>query len=227
MKRKHVPQISMQSWYPEILRNCMYEFMTWFVHKTKAAKPFMPVVEEGLQQADNIIVLDKPAGAGFETLAPFLNPDIPLQKVPIQNFTAENPGLYVSVNNFHHLSVKEAGSVLEKISAKGHPVVILEGNNDSLWQVFGMLVLVPLSVILTAPFVRPFRWSRLLFSWVIPILPLITCVDGFLALFKLYAPADLDELVSQISTQNYSWRSGKMDNGRGGKIIYLIGKKTA
>jgi hypothetical protein len=48
-------------------------------------------------------------------------------------------------------------------------------------------------------------------------------MDGFLALFKLYNPKDLDELVSTIPEKNYTWKSGKADNGRGGKIIYLMG----
>jgi hypothetical protein len=41
-------------------------------------------------------------------------------------------------------------------------------------------------------------------------------LDGFLALFKLYNPNDLDELVSTIPVKNYVWKSGKADNGRGG-----------
>jgi hypothetical protein len=99
----------------------------------------------------------------------------------------------------------------------------LEGNNDSLWQVVGMTIFVPLSVILSAPFVQPFRITRLIFTYLIPILPLITMLDGFLALFKLYNPNDLNELISTIPVKNYVWKSGKADNGRGGKIIFLMG----
>lgn len=86
-----------------------------------------------------------------------------------------------------------------------------------------MTFIVPLTVIITAPFVKPFRLERLFFTYLVPVLPLVTFLDGFLALFKLYAPIDLDELTASISVDNYYWRSGKMDNGRGGKIIYLIG----
>lgn len=86
-----------------------------------------------------------------------------------------------------------------------------------------MIVFVPLSVILSAPFVKPFRIERLIFTYLIPILPIVTSIDGIIALFKLCAPKDLNELVSEIKAPNYTWRSGKLDNGRGGKIIYLIG----
>ena len=102
-------------------------------------------------------------------------------------------------------------------------MVVVEGNNDSLWQVVGMTVFVPLAVILSAPLVKPFRVTRLIFTYLIPVLPIVTMLDGFLALFKLYNPNDLNELVSEIPENNYTWKSAKADNGRGGKIMYLIG----
>lgn len=223
MKRKQAPQITNSSWFPDLLTRCVHEFMTWFVNKVKAAQPFMPVIEEGLQQADRIVVIDKKCGAGFETVDRLIDDKIKRVFVNAENFTASEEGLYLSVNSFHQFSVDEAKDILKQISQNKQPVVIVEGNNDSLWQVFGMTVIVPLTVLLTAPFVKPFRFERIIFTYLIPVLPFVTFFDGFMALFKLYAPKDLDELTASISTEGYSWRSGKLDNGRGGKIIYLIG----
>lgn len=223
MKRKQIPQISNQKWFPLVIKNCMYEFMTWFVNKVNAAKPFLPVINEGLRHEQKIIAIRMNVGAGFETLIPLLDKNIAVEDVFIENFNAEKKGLYVCVNSFHQLDKSKAFEILDRVSKSGNSIVIVEGNNDSLWQVFGMTVIVPLTVLLTAPFVKPFRWSRLLFTYIIPVLPIVTFVDGFIALFKLYAPDDLNELIAKVNTVNYYWRSGKMDNGRGGKIIYLIG----
>jgi hypothetical protein len=197
--------------------------MTWFVNKVNAAKPFMPVIEEGLQHADRIVVIDKKCGAGFETVDRLLDDAIEKVVVASEHFKASEKGLYLSVNSFHQFSVDEAKGILEQIAQHKQPVVIVEGNNDSLWQVFGMTVIVPLTVLFTAPFVKPFRFERIIFTYLIPILPIVTFIDGFIALFKLYAPKDLDELTASIKTEDYTWKSGKLDNGRGGKIIYLIG----
>lgn len=223
MKRKQVPQITNASWFPDFLTRCVHEFMTWFVNKVNAAKPFTPVIEEGMQHADKIVVIDKRCGAGFETVDRLLDDKIVRVFVDAENFKASEEGLYLSVNSFHQFSVDEARNILKQISHNRHPLVIVEGNNDSLWQVFGMTVIVPLTVLLTAPFVKPFRFERLIFTYLIPVLPFVTFFDGFMALFKLYAPKDLDELTTSINTEGYYWRSGKLDNGRGGKIIYLIG----
>lgn len=223
MKRVHIPQISNQTWFPSFLRQHIHEFMTWFVGKVGAAKPFMPIIEEGLQYADQIIEIKQTVGAGFETIIPYLDPAISRKTIGLDNFSTHEKGLYVSVNGFHQLKEAEAHNLLEEIAKSRNPVALVEGNNDSLWQVFGMTIIVPLTVLLTAPFVKPFRFSRLIFTYLIPILPLVTFIDGAIALTRLYAPADLDELTGNIKESNYTWRSGKLDNGRGGKIIYLLG----
>ncbi len=226
MKRKNTFQFSNQKWYPEFLKNSMYEFMTWFVNKVGAAKPFLPVMEEALKHQNSIVSIDMNLGAGFETLAPYIDKEINVKHLSFENFNIDQKGVYVLVNSFHQLRREQAYNLLKQVSESGNSCVILEGNNDSLWQVFGMTVIVPLTVIFTAAFVKPFRIERLLFTYVIPVLPFVTFWDGFMALFKLYAPSDLDQLTEEIKSENYYWRSGKMDNNRGGKIIYLIGYKS-
>jgi hypothetical protein len=119
------------------------------------------------------------------------------------------------------LSTQQALNYLQAITEKGHPIVVVEGNNDNWWQAIGMTVFVPLTVLLTSPFVKPFRWTRLLFTYLIPVLPLIIVFDGVMALFRLYSPSDLDELTQELT--EYEWTSGKAANGRGGKIIFLKG----
>jgi hypothetical protein len=223
MKRKQAPQITNAKWFPNFLTRCVHEFMSWFVNKVNAAKPFIPLIEEGLQHAERIIVINKKCGAGFETVDRLLDEKINRVFVDADHFTASEEGLYLSVNSFHQFSVDEAKDILKQIAENKQPVVVVEGNNDSLWQVFGMTVIVPLTVLLTAPFVKPFRFVRIIFTYILPILPFVTFFDGFMALFKLYAPKDLDELTTSIKTGGYSWRTGKLDNGRGGKVIYLIG----
>ena len=225
MKRKQVFQFSNQKWYPSFLKRDMYEFMSWFVGKVNAAKPFLPVLEEviGHTQTKTIINIDSKIGAGIETVLPLLPEGTEVINVELERFSTHNKGMYTFINSFHQLDEKKATYYLTQIADSGNSVAVLEGNNDSLWQVVGMTIFVPLTVILSAPFVQPFRITRLIFTYLIPILPVVTMLDGFLALFKLYNPNDLNELVSNIPVKSYVWKSGKADNGRGGKIIYLMG----
>ncbi|MEM7372297.1 MAG: hypothetical protein AAF587_27005 [Bacteroidota bacterium] len=225
MKRKQVPQLINQGWFPKHLKQLMFEFMSWFVSKVHAAKPFMPVIEQGLQHTSNhhLINIDRKMGAGIETLIPHLPESVTVENIPLSEMQTEEEGLYTMINSFHQFAPAEARTFLSQIARKKHPLAILEGNNDSLWQLVGMTIILPMTILLTAPIVRPFRPSRLLFTYLIPILPIASLLDGFLALFKLYAPKDLDQLVSTIQVPGYMWESGKRDNGRGGKIMYLLG----
>lgn len=200
MKRKQVFQFSNQKWYPSFLKRDMYEFMSWFVGKVNAAKPFLPVLEEviGNTQTKTIINIDSKIGAGIETLLPLLPEGSEIINIELEKFSTHNKGIYTFINSFHQLDEKKAAYYLTQIANSGNSVAVLEGNNDSLWQVVGMTIFVPLTVILSAPFVQPFRITRLIFTYLIPILPVVTMLDGFLALFKLYNPNDLNELVSTI-----------------------------
>ncbi|RKE92277.1 hypothetical protein [Ichthyenterobacterium magnum] len=228
MRRKQVKQFINTKWFPSFLKSNIREFLDWFVLKVNATKPFIPIIEEGLSYTKNknIVNIDFNLGAGIKTVTPFLDAELSTENLKIKKFNTEKNGLYTCINSFHQLNQEEAKQVLTQIAISQNPVVILEGNNDSLWQIVGMTFFVPLSVLIMSPFVKPFRWSRILFTYLIPILPFVIMIDGCIALLKLYNPKDLEELTSDIIIGNYKWEFGKKDNGRGGKIMYLIGHKT-
>ncbi|MEM6720304.1 MAG: hypothetical protein AAF611_13345 [Bacteroidota bacterium] len=229
MKRKQITQIINTNWCPTFIKKMIAEFLSWFVLQTNATKPFIPVIEDILEktQTKKIINIEFNLGAGIETVQPFLKDDITVDSIRISEFHTNKNGLYLFINSFHQLHASKAKEVLQKIADSGNPVVIVEGNNDSLWQIVGMTVFVPLTVLLTAFFVKPFRMVRILFTYIIPILPIIIVIDGCIALLKLYNPSDLLTLTSSVTTKNYDWKAGKNDNGRGGKIMYLTGRKLS
>ncbi|MBP6448368.1 MAG: hypothetical protein KA341_16315, partial [Saprospiraceae bacterium] len=96
MKRKQVFQFSNQKWYPSFLKRDMYEFMSWFVGKVKAAKPFLPVLEEviGHTQTKTIINIDSKIGAGIETVMPLLPESTEVINVELERFSTHNKGMY-------------------------------------------------------------------------------------------------------------------------------------
>jgi len=229
MRRKQITQIINTNWCPTFIKKMIAEFLSWFVLQTNATKPFIPVIDEVLKktQTKHVINIEFNIGAGIETVQPFLAADITVDSIHISQFHTNTNGLYLFINSFHQLNASQASEVLQKIADSGNPVVIVEGNNDSLWQIVGMTVFVPLTVLLTAFFVKPLRILRILFTYIIPILPIIIVIDGCIALLKLYNPSDLLTLSSSITTKNYDWNAGKNDNGRGGKIMYLTGRKLS
>lgn len=223
MKRKDFPQITRQTWFPQHLKQLIDEFLTWFASKVRATHPFLPVIYQGLEHSSvkQINNLDLAIGAGIKAVTPLLDKNIRVNNMQPGSFNVNQNGLYTFINCFHLLSAPQALNYLQAITEKGYPIVVVEGNNDNWWQAIGMTVFVPLTVLLASPFVKPFRWTRLLFTYLIPVLPLIIVFDGVMALFRLYNPSDLTELTQELT--EYEWTSGKAANGRGGKIIFLKG----
>ena len=83
------------------------------------------------------------------------------------------------------------------------------------------LVDTPLSVLLATPFVRPVRWSRLFWTYVIPVVPLVFPWDGLVSGLRLYTVRELRGIVDSLPANDYVWEMGSEKFPR--CITYLIG----
>ena len=57
------------------------------------------------------------------------------------------------------------------------------------------MLLTPFAVWLMTPFMRPFRWSRLLLTYPLPLVPLTCLWDGIVSQLRAYTADELVELV--------------------------------
>jgi hypothetical protein len=78
------------------------------------------------------------------------------------------------------------------------------------------------------PLIRPFRWSRLLYTYVIPIIPLVLLFDGVVSCLRTYRPQELREITKKLSGIAYQWEVGEYSRASGRvPITYLIGSPQA
>ena len=78
----------------------------------------------------------------------------------------------------------------------------------------GSLALVPLA--------RPFRLSRLLFTYLLPAIPALVAWDGTVSALRAYTPDELLELARSVpGSERYSWEAGVS-----GQALYLTGAPT-
>ena len=85
------------------------------------------------------------------------------------------------------------------------------------------LVLIPLFVLLLTPLVRPLRPGRFLWTYLLPVTPLLIFWDGLVSALRVYSPDELRELVAELD--DYDWDIGTVSAGKGPqRITYLIGK---
>ena len=132
-------------------------------------------------------------------------------------------GFRTMFSAFHHFRPEQARAVLADAAQKRHNIAVFEGTQRSVLALLQML-LVPLMVLLMTPFIRPFRWSRLLWTYPLPVLPLIALFDGLVSCLRTYSIEDLRDLTARLGGNEYRWEIGAAKAKAGLiTITYLIG----
>ncbi len=132
-------------------------------------------------------------------------------------------GLRTIFNGFHHFRPEQARAVLADAVGARAPIAVFEVADRTLTAILPLLF-VPLFVWLITPFIRPFRWSRLLWTYVIPILPFAVLWDGMVSYLRAYTPDELLAMGRAVEAKEYCWEAGyhSADNTPG-RMTYLIG----
>ena len=122
---------------------------------------------------------------------------------------ADLHGIRTLIAGFHHLRPDAARAVLADAARQRRPICVFETTvNHPVLIVLALLL--PVFVLFTMPLVRPVRWSTLLLTYVIPILPLLIFFDGFVSNLRTYSPEELREMTDSIATPDYHWTIGTL-----------------
>lgn len=124
---------------------------------------------------------------------------------------------------FHHFNKSTAVQVIKNAVAAKEGIGVFDGGNKNLFFMAIITMLHPIGFIFFTPFLRPFKWSRLLFTYIIPIIPLCTMWDGIVSIIHLYQPQQLLKIATIADDKNYKWQTGKVKNKYGMHITYLLG----
>jgi hypothetical protein len=145
------------------------------------------------------------------------------EPVDVTGVPDELPGFRTLFSAFHHFRPEQARAILGDTVRKHQGIAVFEGTYRSALAMFLML-LVPLMVLLVTPFIRPFRWSRLFWTYLVPVVPLVSLFDGLVSCLRTYSVQELRELTKDLGANNYHWDFGEL-KGTGGPIpiTYLIG----
>ncbi|MCX2744907.1 hypothetical protein OO013_13575 [Mangrovivirga sp. M17] len=139
----------------------------------------------------------------------------------IEEVPKDKKTLVTIFNMFHHLEEEAAKTLLKRISEQGHFVLMVEPLDKSILQIFINIFVTLIMAPVFTLFVKPVRVSRYLFSYFIPIVPLVTCFDGIFSVLRLYSVKHLKKITGTINGLN--WTAGKL-KFTFGKTIYLLGK---
>ncbi len=139
-------------------------------------------------------------------------------------------GLKTMVNSFHHMSPKAARKILESAVKNRQPILIYEMAENKIptlvWALF-LPIALPILMLMTlfmTPFVKPLTWQQLVFTYLIPIIPVCYAWDGQASMPRMYSFNDLDELLEGLENPDFYWEKGFAKKGNGKKAgTYLVG----
>ena len=134
-------------------------------------------------------------------------------------------GLRTMFNSFHHFAPADARRILADAVGAGVPIAVLEIPNRALAYVLSM-VLTPFMVLAMTPLIRPFRWRRLLLTYLLPAVPLLCFWDGLVSQLRAYTAHELESLARSVEPDRYHWESGTVPLGPA-RLTYLLGYMRA
>ncbi len=174
----------------------------------------------------HILLTDKyPNLMGFQNVraasknhVAFYPDSVDAMKVP-----GELQGFRTMFTSFHHFPPEEARAILQNAVDARQGIGIFEITRRAPSTV-ALMFPWAFMLFLFAPWIRPFRWSRLLFTYVIPIIPLVLLLDGGVSCLRTYRPEELREITKKLSGIEYCWEVGEHSTASGQPpITYLIG----
>lgn len=139
-------------------------------------------------------------------------------------------GLKTMMNSFHHMPPKAARKILESAVENKQPLLIYEMAENKIpvvvWALF-LPIALPVLMLMTwfmTPFVKPLTWKQVVFTYLIPIIPICYAWDGQASLPRMYSFDDLDILLEGLETPDFYWEKGFAKKGNGKKAgTYLVG----
>ncbi len=132
-------------------------------------------------------------------------------------------GFRTIFSGFHHFRPPEARAILQDAVNCHQGIAIFEITQRTAWSMLNFAAtafLVPLCV----PFLRPFRWSRLLWTYLFPVATPVIFFDSLVSCLRSYSTSELKEMTEGLDAKGYTWEVGEIKPPHSPvPITYLVG----
>jgi hypothetical protein len=168
-----------------------------------------------------------PNREAFEHAAKATGSHIGFEREPLDAKTipARLTGFRTIFSSFHHFSPAEARAILADAVKYGRGIAVFEAAKRDARMLL-LICALPFLVLALTPAIRPFRWERLFWTYLVPVIPFVVWFDGIMSCLRSYSESDLRELIQGLEAGNYCWEIGEERSGRVG-VVYLIGYPPA
>jgi hypothetical protein len=132
-------------------------------------------------------------------------------------------GFRTLFGSFHHFRPDVAREILRDAALKRQGIGVFEYTERNFWVWALPIMFTPLFCWLAVPFVRPLSWRHLLWTYLIPVVPLLVAWDGFISCLRTYSPEELRKLTLDLGNIDYTWEVGRVRSFGACRVTYLLG----
>ncbi|MGC2400555.1 MAG: hypothetical protein WA510_12250 [Acidobacteriaceae bacterium] len=255
MQRRQLFEILDQAWCPTAIRHGATDILEAIISRSNIYRPVQAKIFRAITDCGAERVIDLCSGGGGPWLSPpwraALAQHSPLNvilsdKFPNQELWARLPGdsLIRSVDlsvdaahvpeflrgfrtifsSFHHFGDATACEVLGDAVRSGDGFAMAEVTSRTV-RAFAIMLVMPVLVWILTPRVRPLRWSRLLLTYVLPLIPMVVLFDGVVSCFRTRTPQELLALTRGFP--QYEWTAGYAPGGWLSPVFLIGGPRPA
>ncbi len=144
------------------------------------------------------------------------------------NLSQAPEGIKTMVNSFHHIPPDTARKILATAQENKQAILIYEIAENKMptivWALFLPLglIIVALMAIVLVPFVKPLNWKDILFTWLIPVVPIFYAWDGQASMPRMYTFDDVQAYLLPEKDPNYTWEMAPAKKKNGKNLGYYI-----
>ncbi len=231
------------SWFPDALRAYQTDVLGSLAKCIGLYRPAIDFMSDKIP--NGLSVVDLASGSGVPALLFFQNRDVELtlcDKFPDQktvdfvnrnfNVTYLNHSIdiveneipegkiYLMFNSVHHFNFGGLIKILQKVKNSGGTAYFFEPLTPTVFTFIKVFIATLILPFFLAPFIRPFRWDRLLFTYILPLGVITTFWDGLVSLVKSYSSSDLVKLKKEVSKSGLQISVGIL-HGRFTNLTYI------
>jgi SAM-dependent methyltransferase len=253
MRRIQFIELHDQPWFPSFLRDEVTDALQYGLTLFTLYEPIAPILQSLLEKTAATRIVDLCSGGGGPLLelsraipldgklqilltdkypnrrafdrirtASMQRVEFRSEPVDAMHVPRDLTGVRTIFTSFHHFPPEQAAALLRDAMEARQPIGIFEITARALSAV-AWIPAWALFAFLCAPLIRPFRWSRLLWTDVIPVVPVVLLFDGIVSCLRSYRPNELLDIAGKLKGNEYAWKAGEIAAKAGGKITYLIG----
>jgi hypothetical protein len=111
---------------------------------------------------------------------------------------------YTMYNAFHHFDNKEQQQIAKAIVAAGAPFLFAEILQPGMFNMLKIFFSTTLVQLLVAPFVKPFSFARLFFTYIVPVNIFTITYDGVVSVLKSKSASQFAAQLRHAGNNNYA-----------------------